>query len=59
MLSGTSCDAVDAAVADLAFADDATVSLHPLGMHSEPYPAPLRAALAACLPPAAADAAAL
>ncbi|WP_220729609.1 anhydro-N-acetylmuramic acid kinase [Streptomyces radicis] len=52
MLSGTSYDAVDAAVAELAIDGDAVV-LRPRGLHTEPYPAPLRDALAACLPPAA------
>ncbi|WP_181727603.1 anhydro-N-acetylmuramic acid kinase [Streptomyces sp. PT12] len=51
MLSGTSYDAVDAAVAELAIEGDAVV-LRPRGLHTEPYPAPLRDALAACLPPA-------
>ncbi|MDT0268386.1 anhydro-N-acetylmuramic acid kinase [Streptomyces sp. DSM 44915] len=58
LLSGTSHDAVDAAVADLSFAPepDGTgerVVLRPLGALSEPFPAPLRAALTEALPPAA------
>ncbi|MYT23749.1 anhydro-N-acetylmuramic acid kinase [Streptomyces sp. SID7760] len=54
LMSGTSYDAVDAAAADLELcAEDRTVRLVPLGMVSEPYPADVRAALAAALPPAA------
>ncbi|MFJ3172132.1 anhydro-N-acetylmuramic acid kinase [Streptomyces roseus] len=54
LMSGTSYDAVDAAAADLELcAEDATLHLVPLGMVSEPYPADVRAALAAALPPAA------
>ncbi|WP_228083379.1 anhydro-N-acetylmuramic acid kinase [Streptomyces profundus] len=58
LLSGTSHDAVDAAVADLSFAPepgapDERVGLRPLGTLSEPLPPALRAALAECLPPAA------
>ncbi|MDT0344309.1 anhydro-N-acetylmuramic acid kinase [Streptomyces litchfieldiae] len=52
MLSGTSYDAVDAAVGEIAFAGPDLV-LRPLGLHTEPYPAGLRAELTACLPPAA------
>ncbi|WP_245880502.1 anhydro-N-acetylmuramic acid kinase [Streptomyces zhaozhouensis] len=65
MLSGTSHDAVDAAVAELAFEGDPEaapepgagsarerVVLRPLGAVSEPLPAPLRAELVAALPPA-------
>ncbi|MER7110561.1 anhydro-N-acetylmuramic acid kinase [Streptomyces sp. NPDC000229] len=52
LMSGTSYDAVDAAAADLALDGD-TLVLEPLGMVSAPYPAELRAALAAALPPAA------
>ncbi|MFE2880033.1 anhydro-N-acetylmuramic acid kinase [Streptomyces roseus] len=54
LMSGTSYDAVDAAAADLELcAEEGTVRLVPLGMVSEPYPADVRAALAAALPPAA------
>ncbi|MFC8919617.1 anhydro-N-acetylmuramic acid kinase [Streptomyces sp. NPDC057116] len=52
LMSGTSYDAVDAAAADLSLEGDALV-LAPLGMVSAPYPAGLRDALAAALPPAA------
>lgn len=52
LMSGTSYDAVDAAAADLELDGD-TLVLAPLGMVSAPYPAELRAALAAALPPAA------
>ncbi|MFF8289415.1 anhydro-N-acetylmuramic acid kinase [Streptomyces sp. NPDC016309] len=52
MMSGTSYDAVDAAAADLSLEDD-TLLLTPLGMVSAPYPAGVRDALAAALPPAA------
>ncbi|MGK5532249.1 anhydro-N-acetylmuramic acid kinase [Streptomyces sp. URMC 129] len=52
MLSGTSYDAVDAAVAELTFVGEEIV-LRPLGLHTEPFPATLRDALARCLPPAA------
>src|SRR5687767_677462 len=51
MLSGTSYDAVDAAAAELRF-DGGEIVLRPLGLHSEPYPAPLREEIAASLPPA-------
>ncbi|KAB8166496.1 anhydro-N-acetylmuramic acid kinase [Streptomyces sp. 3MP-14] len=61
LLSGTSHDAVDAAVAELAFAPDPdepdgaaeAVVLRPLGTVSDPLPDPLRAELAGALPPAA------
>ncbi|MGW8777804.1 anhydro-N-acetylmuramic acid kinase [Streptomyces sp. NPDC055796] len=54
LMSGTSYDAVDAAAADLELrAEDGTLHLEPLGMVSEPYPADVREALAAALPPAA------
>ncbi|WP_328764780.1 MULTISPECIES: anhydro-N-acetylmuramic acid kinase [unclassified Streptomyces] len=54
LMSGTSCDAVDAAAADLELrADDGTLHLVPLGMVSEPYPPDVREALACALPPAA------
>ncbi|MFJ3925255.1 anhydro-N-acetylmuramic acid kinase [Streptomyces sp. NPDC090022] len=56
LMSGTSCDAIDAAAADLDLVDEAgspadTVRLTPLGMVSAPYDDELRAALAAALPP--------
>lgn len=51
VLSGTSYDAVDAAVADLWF-EGREVVLRPHGLHSEPYPPRLREQLVACLPPA-------
>ncbi|MFD7834193.1 anhydro-N-acetylmuramic acid kinase [Streptomyces sp. NPDC059761] len=54
LMSGTSYDAVDAAAADLELsAEDGALHLVPLGMVSEPYPADVREALAAALPPAA------
>ncbi|MEU9416810.1 anhydro-N-acetylmuramic acid kinase [Streptomyces sp. NPDC048272] len=55
LMSGTSYDAVDAAACDLerGRGDGAgELRLTPLGMIGEPYPADLRAALAAALPPA-------
>jgi anhydro-N-acetylmuramic acid kinase len=57
MLSGTSCDAVDAAVARLWFDEEAggELVLRPLGLHSEPFPAALRGELLAALPPARVD----
>jgi anhydro-N-acetylmuramic acid kinase len=50
MISGTSYDAIDAAVADLSLDDD-TVLLRPRGLHSAAIPDALRARIAACLPP--------
>jgi len=50
-MSGTSCDAIDAAAADL-WLDGDTLVLAPLGQVSQSYTAELRAALAAALPPA-------
>lgn len=52
LMSGTSHDAVDAAAADLTLQGDSLL-LTPLGMVSDPYPAELRTALTAALPPAA------
>ncbi|GLV76787.1 anhydro-N-acetylmuramic acid kinase [Streptomyces hygroscopicus] len=52
LMSGTSHDAVDAAAADLVLDGD-TVVLAPLGLIGEAYPAGLRSALSAALPPAA------
>ena len=51
MLSGTSHDAIDAAVAELSLRDD-TVMLAPRGLHSVALSEPMRARIAACLPPA-------
>ncbi len=50
MISGTSYDAVDAAVAELDLAGD-EVRCHPLGLHSADIPDALRARIAAALPP--------
>ncbi|MER5932527.1 anhydro-N-acetylmuramic acid kinase [Streptomyces sp. NPDC002054] len=52
LMSGTSCDAIDAAAADLTV-EGRTLHLTPLGMVGEPYDAELTAALVAALPPAA------
>lgn len=52
LMSGTSCDAIDAAAADLRLEGD-TLVLTPLGLVSQCYSGELRAALAAALPPAA------
>jgi anhydro-N-acetylmuramic acid kinase len=51
LMSGTSYDAIDAAAADLRLDGDQLV-LTPLGLLSQPYPASVRAAVAASLPPA-------
>ena len=51
LMSGTSYDAIDAAAADLRLEAD-TLVLTPLGLLSEPYPAAMRGAIAAALPPA-------
>jgi anhydro-N-acetylmuramic acid kinase len=51
MISGTSMDGIDVAVADFEFVGD-TIQLRPLGATSHEYPAALRAALGAVLPPA-------
>ena len=51
MISGTSMDGIDVAVADLELVDD-TIHLRPLGATSQEYPAALRTALGAVLPPA-------
>jgi len=50
MISGTSYDAIDAAVAELDLAGD-TITCRPLGLHSTPIPEALRARIAAALPP--------
>lgn len=52
LMSGTSCDAIDAAAADLAI-EDGTVVLTPLGALDHPFPEGLRRELLAALPPAA------
>ena len=52
MMSGTSFDAVDAAVADLSLTGDELV-LHPRGLLGEPYPDDVLAAIQASMPPAA------
>ncbi|MGW6283065.1 anhydro-N-acetylmuramic acid kinase [Kribbella sp. NPDC055071] len=51
LMSGTSYDAIDAAAAELRLDGDQLV-LTPLGLLSQPYPASVRAAVAASLPPA-------
>jgi anhydro-N-acetylmuramic acid kinase len=51
MISGTSMDGIDVAITDLRFVDDDTIELRPLGAGSRDYPADLRAALGAVLPP--------
>jgi anhydro-N-acetylmuramic acid kinase len=54
VLSGTSCDAVDAGAAELWFEPGPggdEVVLRYLGLHSEPYPPALRDELLAALPP--------
>ncbi|MGW0754262.1 anhydro-N-acetylmuramic acid kinase [Streptomyces sp. NPDC002587] len=50
LMSGTSCDAVDAAAARIT-CDGSVLRLTPLGMVSEPYDRELRDTLAAALPP--------
>ncbi|WP_026328378.1 anhydro-N-acetylmuramic acid kinase [Streptomyces sulphureus] len=50
LMSGTSCDAVEAAAADLE-PEQGTLRLRPLGSLSAPYPPRLRRCLDACLPP--------
>ncbi len=50
MISGTSYDAIDAAVAELDLAGEEIVC-HPLGLHSTDLPDGLRARIAAALPP--------
>jgi anhydro-N-acetylmuramic acid kinase len=50
LISGTSYDAVDAAAARMRLEGD-TLFLVPLGLHSVPIPVPLRARIAATLPP--------
>ncbi|MBD3931192.1 anhydro-N-acetylmuramic acid kinase [Streptomyces chumphonensis] len=52
MLSGTSCDAVDAALADLTCDPDGELTLCRRGLLSVPFPPDLHAELASCLPPA-------
>ncbi len=55
MISGTSMDGIDVAVADLRFVDD-TIELRPLGAASREYPAEFRDRLGAVLPPASTSA---
>lgn len=50
MISGTSYDAVDVAVAEFAV-EDTVLTLRPRGVHSQPLDADLRARIAALLPP--------
>jgi anhydro-N-acetylmuramic acid kinase len=50
MISGTSYDAVDAAVGRFSLDGD-TIALHPAGLHSAAFPDGLHARIAACLPP--------
>ena len=50
MISGTSYDAVDAAVADFELDGD-EVRCYPRGLYSEPVPEDVRARIAAALPP--------
>ena len=50
MISGTSYDAVDAAVADFELDGD-EVHCYPRGLYSEPVPEDIRARIAAALPP--------
>ncbi|MGD9483268.1 anhydro-N-acetylmuramic acid kinase [Streptomyces sp. TRM70308] len=52
MLSGTSCDAVDAAFARITHPADGVLELRCGGLLSVAFPAGLRALLADCLPPA-------
>ena len=51
MISGTSMDGIDVAVADVGFSGD-TIELRPLGAASREYSPELRAGLGAVLPPA-------
>ncbi len=55
VLSGTSLDGLDVAVADLRW-QGSTIVLRPLGEHEHPWPHELRARLSAVLPPAATSA---
>jgi len=50
LISGTSYDAIDAAAAAMRL-EGHTLVLVPLGLHSVPIPVPLRARIAAALPP--------
>ncbi|MER7970092.1 anhydro-N-acetylmuramic acid kinase [Streptomyces sp. NPDC096080] len=52
LMSGTSCDGVDAAAADLELVGDSLL-LEPLGAWSEPYGDEVRTSLATALPPGA------
>ena len=51
LISGTSMDALDVAVADLTLADG-VITLRPLGAQEHPWPSDLRTRLLALLPPA-------
>lgn len=51
MISGTSYDAVDVAVAEFRTDDHNVLHCRPLGLHSRPVDPQLRAAIAAVLPP--------
>src|SRR4051794_28473299 len=51
LISGTSMDALDVAVADLTLADG-VIALRPLGAQEPPWPSDLRTRLLALLPPA-------
>ena len=51
LISGTSVDALDVAVADLTLADG-VITLRPLGAQEHPWPSDLRTRLLALLPPA-------
>jgi anhydro-N-acetylmuramic acid kinase len=51
LISGTSMDALDVAVADLSLADG-VITLRPLGAQEHPWPSDLRTRLLALLPPA-------
>ena len=55
LISGTSVDALDVAVADLTLADG-VITLRPLGAQEHPWPSDLRTRLLALLPPAATSA---
>lgn len=58
MISGTSYDGIDVAVADLSF-ESGTVVLERVGELSHPYPPELRAAITEAMPPKATTAAAM
>jgi anhydro-N-acetylmuramic acid kinase len=58
LMSGTSCDAVEAAAADFE-ADEDTLTMRPLGALTHEYPNEMRAELLGAIPPAVIDAAAV